>query len=240
MSKGFKVWQFLHMVAVDVQNNREKDEGYFVVALLKPHTPCLLHLRLWKVIMRLEELKPFKNCTAASLRRSQKSFLGATRGCFARRKKEGRSVSYTIVPLSLSLHLDSWTGVRRQGWVQAGKRKSGLVGRESPLRESSWPPHAASSCWAARLAPIRSWSRTLRRRRTPRSLYGSYTGCCRRSSSSGAECSPWPSPERGPAAPAEHSASSSHQCLAGGYGFSASYTGCTRWLCLESVLGTPV
>lgn len=43
-----------------------------------------------------------------------------------------------------------------------------------------------------------------------------------------------------PAAPTVHSASLSHRCLAGGYGFFASCTGCTRWLCLESVLGKPV
>lgn len=43
-----------------------------------------------------------------------------------------------------------------------------------------------------------------------------------------------------PAAPKEHSASLSHQCLAGGCCFSVSSTGCTLLLCLKSELGKPV
>lgn len=42
-----------------------------------------------------------------------------------------------------------------------------------------------------------------------------------------------------PAAPTPHSASSGRRCLVGECGFSASWTGCTRWLCPESVLGKP-
>lgn len=50
-------------------------------------------------------------------------------GMLARRIKEGRSVLYTIAPLSHSLHLVSWTGVRRQDSVRTGKRELGLVGK---------------------------------------------------------------------------------------------------------------
>lgn len=146
---------------------------------------------------------------------------------------------------------------------------------EGVLAESSWAPRAASFCWAARPAPILSWSRNRRRRPTRHSPCGLCTGCCQTSSLTGAGRSPWPSPEHElqqqrhalktkkntnqtlinvpfccpfapvspsthPAAPTARSASSGRRCLAGGCGSSASCTGCTRWLCLESVLGTPV
>lgn len=122
---------------------------------------------------------------------------------FARSKKTKRKVEafYTSAPLWHDLHLVSWTSSRWEDWVQTGggsrrwwvkKRKVCWdSGAGSP---SSWPPRVASSCWAAPLAPIRSWSRTRRRRRTPRCLCGLCTSCCRRSSLSGAECSPWLSP----------------------------------------------
>lgn len=42
-----------------------------------------------------------------------------------------------------------------------------------------------------------------------------------------------------PAAPTPRSASSGRQCLVGECGFSASWTGCTQWLCPESVLEKP-
>lgn len=61
------------------------------------------------------------------------------------------------------------------------------------LSESSWAPRAASSCWAAHLAPIQSWSRTRHRMQTPRCLCGLCTGCRQMSSLSGADCSLWPS-----------------------------------------------
>lgn len=42
------------------------------------------------------------------------------------------------------------------------------------------------------------------------------------------------------AAPAVRSAASGRRCPAGACGFSASYTGCTLWLCLRSGLERPV
>lgn len=67
---------------------------------------------------------------------------------------------------------------------------------EGVLAESSWAPRAASFCWAARPAPILSWSRSRRRRPTRRSPCGLCTSCCQMSSLTGAGRSPWPSPER--------------------------------------------
>lgn len=68
----------------------------------------------------------------------------------------------------------------------------------STAQLSSWPPRAASSCWAAPLPPIQSWSRSHRRTPTRRCLWDWCTGCCRTTSSwPGAEWSPSPSPERG-------------------------------------------
>ncbi len=89
--------------------------------------------------------------------------------------------------------------------MRTGGRSRGLVGKKSLFGEpsgwrrpgSSWAPRAASFCWAARPAPIQSWSRTRRRKRTRRSLCGLCTSCCQKSSLSGAECSPWPSPVHG-------------------------------------------
>lgn len=117
----------------------------------------------------------------------------------ARRVKEGRSVLYITAPLSHSRHRVSWTGGRRQDSVRTGKRSWGWWVKRVCLKswkppESSWAPRAASFCWAARLALIQSWSRSRRRRRTRRSLYGLCTSCYQKSSLSGAECSPWPSP----------------------------------------------
>lgn len=68
----------------------------------------------------------------------------------------------------------------------------------STAQLSSWPPRAASSCWAAPPSPTRSWSRSHRRTPTRRCLWDWCTGCCRTTSSwPGAEWSPSPSPERG-------------------------------------------
>lgn len=70
--------------------------------------------------------------------------------------------------------------------------------RVSTAQLSSWPPHAASSCWAAPPPPTRSWSRSPRRTPTRRCLWDWCTGCCRTTSSwPGAEWSPSLSPERG-------------------------------------------
>lgn len=156
--------------------------------------------------MRFEKHKVLQNCRAASLWGGLQSCCWATkgvRGCLPGEKKEGRSVLYIIAPLSHSLHLVSWIGVRRQDWVRTGRRRSWawwakrvcLGNRGGGARpESSWAPRAASFGWAAHQALIQSWSRTRRRRRTPRCLYGLCTSCCQKSSLSGAECSPWPSP----------------------------------------------
>lgn len=234
---------------------------------------------------RLKRIKSFR---AAVLPHFGGLLLGHERSdmTLARRKNEGRRILYTTASLSHSLQLVSWTGIRRQDWVQTGRTCQG-EGAGGQIRvcserlvgpaESSWAPRAASFCWAAPLVPIQSWSRTRRRKRTLRSLCGLCTGCCQRSSLSGADCFPWPSqghelrqqPQREkdknknttptthctlllkdfirtdsscthPAAPTAHSASLGRRCLAGGCGFFASCTGCTRWLCLESVLGKPV
>lgn len=164
--------------------------------------------------------------------------------------------------------------------MQTGKRSWGWWVKRVCLRsrgppKSSLAPGAASSCLVSRLILIQSWSRTRHQKRTRRSLCGLCTSCYRKSSWSGAECSPWPSQvhelqvvhkDRNkrclrhlrlnprdknvrylfnkstayPAAPAVHSASLDRQYLAGGCGFFVSCTGCTPWLCLESVLGKPV
>lgn len=52
----------------------------------------------------------------------------------ARRKKEGWSILYIIAPLSHSLHLVSWTGVRRQDWARTDRRSRGAGGQ----KESVW------------------------------------------------------------------------------------------------------
>lgn len=126
------------------------------------------------------------------------------------------------------------TGKRSWGWWV---KRVCLRSRGPP--KSSLAPGAASSCLVSRLILIQSWSRTRHQKRTRRSLCGLCTSCYRKSSWSGAECSPWPSQVHEPAAPAVHSASLDRQYLAGGCGFFVSCTGCTPWLCLESVLGKP-
>lgn len=115
------------------------------------------------------------------------------------------AVLYMTAPLSRSPRLVSWTAKRRQDRVQTGgsyravwwaKRVCLESLEEGVLAESSWAPHAASFCWAARPAPILSWSRSHRQRPTRRSPCGLCTGCCQTSSLTGAGRSPWPSPER--------------------------------------------
>lgn len=65
-------------------------------------------------------------------------------------------------------------------------------------RFSSWPPRAASSCWAGPQCLIRSWSRSLRRTPTQCRLWGWCTGCCQTTSiQPGAGRSPSLSPEHG-------------------------------------------
>lgn len=137
------------------------------------------------------------------------------------------------------------------------------------LGPPSWTPRTASSCWGEAPPPrTRSWGRSRRRRPTPPYLWSWCTACCQTTGSwPGAERSPSPSPGRGLkgtwtdewkvskrgwerhegpvgakylAAPAARFAASGRRCPAGACGFSASYTGCTLWLCLRSGLEMPV